>query len=78
MSPRETRTLNYMINKGGITTLEANKELGNTRLSDSIFNLKKLGYNIKDYFIETQNRFGDTCRVKYYYLANDNKQEDVA
>lgn len=78
MSPRETRTLNYMINKGGITTLEANKELGNTRLSDSIFNLKKMGYHIKDYFIETTNRFGDACRVKYYYLANDNKQEDVA
>ena len=42
----EERTLSYLKLYGSITSLEAIRDLGNTRLSASIFNLRKKGYDI--------------------------------
>ena len=42
----KTRLLNYLKQYGSITSLEAIRDLGNTRLSASIFNLRKKGYDI--------------------------------
>tara|TARA_B110000091_G_scaffold214337_1_gene267109 strand:- start:3312 stop:3605 length:294 start_codon:yes stop_codon:yes gene_type:complete len=43
----ETRLLDYLQRYGSITSLEAIRDLGNTRLSASIFNLKDKGHAIK-------------------------------
>ena len=37
----ETRLINYLKQYGSITTLEAIRDLGNTRLSAYIYNLRK-------------------------------------
>ncbi len=46
----KTRLLDYLKKYGSITSLEAIRDLGNTRLSASIFVLKDEGHNI-----ETEN-----------------------
>jgi len=38
----KTRTLNYLKEFGSITSLEAIRDLGNTRLADTIFRLRNL------------------------------------
>jgi hypothetical protein len=51
-----------------ITSLEAIKEYGATRLSDIIFRLRKEGYNIESLpFIKT-NRFGNSVTLSKYFL----------
>jgi len=53
---------------GNITSWEAIKEYGATRLSDIIYKLKHEGYNIKTNLIQKQNRFGNkTTIAKYEY-----------
>lgn len=53
---------------GKITSWEAIKEYGATRLSDIIFRLKNEGYNIKTNLIKKENRFGNiTTIAKYEY-----------
>ena len=42
----KTRLLQYLKDYKSITSLEAIRDLGNTRLSASIFTLKEDGYNI--------------------------------
>jgi len=42
----EERVLSYLKIYGSITSLEAIRDLGNTRLSASIFNLRQKGYDI--------------------------------
>jgi hypothetical protein len=51
-----------------ITSLEAIKQYGATRLSDIIFRLRKEGYNIESLpFIKT-NRFGNSVTLSKYFL----------
>lgn len=68
MHNQRTRVLEYINKKGGITSLEAFKELGVSRLSAVIFDLKEKGYNIKDVWIVVTNRYGEETKVKRYYL----------
>ena len=42
----KTRLIDYLKEYKEITSLEAIRDLGNTRLSASIFNLRKKGYDI--------------------------------
>lgn len=51
-----------------ITSLEAIKEYGATRLSGIIFNLRKDGYNIQSLPFIRKNRFGNTVTLAKYYL----------
>ena len=53
---------------GKITSWEAIKEYGATRLSDIIFRLKNEGYNIRTNLIKKENRCGNiTTIAKYEY-----------
>tara|TARA_R100000808_G_C2153197_1_gene163195 strand:+ start:998 stop:1219 length:222 start_codon:yes stop_codon:yes gene_type:complete len=51
-----------------ITSLEAIKEFGATRLSDIIFRLRKEGYNIESLPFVRKNRFGNTVTLAKYFL----------
>lgn len=70
MSPKEERLLNYFRQGNSITSLEAFNILGDSRLSATIFELKKLGVPIQDKCINVPNRFGESCRVKEYWVED--------
>ena len=59
---------------GHITSLEAIKEYGATRLSAIIFNLRhKYGMPIENEWIEFTDRYGNKSRyAKYIYKRGDN------
>ena len=65
------RVLNYMLDFDGITSWEAIKEFGATRLSAIIFNLRKKGFIIENEWIETKNRYGDSVRFVKYSLNKE-------
>ena len=55
---------------GKITSWEAIKEYGVTRLSNIIYKLKNEGYNIRTNLIKKENRFGNTTTIaKYEYVV---------
>ena len=69
LSKTEERIYNYIKKHGSITTLDAIMDLGETRLSARIFELKESGVNIQDEWITVKNRFGEKRRVKSYFIG---------
>ena len=65
------RVLEYMREYGSISSLEAFRDLGVTRLSAAIFELRK-EYDIRSEWEECPNRWGDKVRFVRYYLNNVN------
>lgn len=61
------RILNYIKMFGSITTYQAFTDLGCTRLSEYIRQLR-LEYIIKDEWITTTNRYGEKVQYKKYWL----------
>jgi len=64
------RVLNYMRQYGSITTLEAFRDLGITRLSGVIFDLKK-DYAISSKTESGRNRYGEKTSYSRYYLKEE-------
>lgn len=65
------RVLNYIRDFGSITTFEAFTELGCTRLSEYIRQLR-IEYDIKDEWITSTNRYGEKVQFKKYWLEEGN------
>lgn len=65
----QQRVFDYMVDFGSITTLQAYTDLGETRLSARIFELKHKGVNIGTEKIEVKNRYGETRHVSKYFIA---------
>lgn len=63
------RILDYIEETGGITQLEAIRELGVLRLASRISDLRREGFPIKSEWAEVKNRYGETCRIKRYMLG---------
>lgn len=63
------RVLQYIKDFGSITTYEAFIELGCSRLSEYIRQLKK-EYMIVDEWIATTNRYGEKVKFKKYWLED--------
>jgi len=63
----KNRILKYMIDFGSITTFEAFTELGCTRLSEYIRQLRE-EYFIDDEWIHTVNRYGESVKYKKYWI----------
>jgi len=61
------RVLDYIKTFGEITTFQAFQDLGCTRLSEYIRQLR-LEYIIKDEWITTTNRYGEKVQFKRYWL----------
>jgi hypothetical protein len=74
MSEKEERLLRYLTEFGSITSFEAFKELGDTRLSATIFNLRKQGNSITDTWDRCLNRYGKEVRYKRYILLSDDSE----
>ena len=69
----KNRVLNYIKQFGYITTWEAFQDLGCTRLSEYIRQLRK-EYNIVGETVKTTNRFGEkTYYYKYRLIEKDDE-----
>lgn len=64
------KVLNYMREFGSITTLDAFVDLGCTRLSEYIRQLR-LEYNIQDKWENGFNRWGEKTEYKRYWIVED-------
>ena len=62
------RILKYMQDFGSITTFEAFTELGCTRLSEYIRQLRQ-DYQVDDEWVHTTNRYGESVKYKKYILS---------
>ena len=62
--------LQWLQTGAGISSMEAIKQFGATRLSSIIFNLRKRGYNIETVRCEGTDRFGNPMRYARYYLRD--------
>ena len=69
LTKREQRVFDFMHDFNGITSLEAFVELGETRLSGCIYQLKKKGINISTEDIVVTNRWKEKRWVKRYYIG---------
>ncbi len=69
LSKKAQRVFNYIKEFGSITTLEAYNDLGETRLSARIFELKDSGFDISFEWIEVLNRYKEKCQVKRCYIV---------
>jgi hypothetical protein len=69
MSKGLKRVFDFMVEENGITSLDAFVELGETRLSARIFELKKKGVNISSETVSVQNRYGEKRSVKKYFIG---------
>ena len=65
--------LEWMREHDGITSWEAFAELGVTRLSAAIYNLRKRGLEIETQTLKTKNRYGSTVAYAKYVLEEDSK-----
>ncbi|BAQ92984.1 conserved domain protein [uncultured Mediterranean phage uvMED] len=66
----KSRLLAYLYQYKSITSLEAIRDLGNTRLSATIFTLRDEGYNIESDTVTVHTRWGTTTKVSKYSLKS--------
>lgn len=64
------KVLQYIKDFGSITTFQAFTDLGCTRLSEYIRQLRQT-HHIDDEWVETTNRYGEKVRYKKYFLSSD-------
>ena len=74
----KTRLFSYLEEHKTITSLQSIRDLGNTRLSASIFNLKEEGYYFETKTVEVPNRFGSTTKVSEYKLMENNNGNQLS
>lgn len=66
MSNQQKRVLDYILEFGSISSLEAFRDLGVTRLSAVIFCLRRDGYRIVSTSERCKNRYGEAvCFARY-------------
>ncbi len=68
MRGSKNRIIEYMKKHRGITSQDAFRDLGITRLSARIKELRDIGYDISTIMIEGTNRYGDRVRYGLYKL----------
>lgn len=69
------RLLQWIEEFGSITSYEAFREFGITRLSARIYDLRKAGYKVASTTETSINRYGDKVQFARYYLEEDNEEE---
>lgn len=71
MKGNNLRVLNHLKRYGSITSLVAFEDYGITRLASCINRLRNMGYNIDTVMIDSENRYGDSCRYANYVLKGE-------
>jgi len=62
--------LDYMDEFGGITPLDAMRDLGVMRLASRISDLRKMGFPIESSTVKVKNRWGKQTNVSRYSLGD--------
>jgi hypothetical protein len=70
------RVLNYVNQFGSITTWEAFKDLGCTRLSEYIRQLRQ-ELPIEDEWVESINRYGEKVQYKRYWIEEKKENKSI-
>ena len=65
------RVLRHLQTKRSITSLQAFRNYGITRLSAIIFNLRRDGYIINNEYVSRKNRYDDTVVFAKYILVKE-------
>lgn len=73
-----SRILRYMKETGGITSWEAIKEFGCTRLSGRIYDLRRAGWRIRGERVCGKNRYGETVKFNRYFLEEGQNGSDFS
>lgn len=68
----KNKILSYMVEFGSITTWDAFKDLGCTRLSEYIRQLRQ-EMIIEDEWVSTVNRYGEKTQYKRYWIKPKKK-----
>lgn len=74
---QEQMILEYIKDKGCITTLQAVRELGILQAPARIWGLKRRGINIKTRWKQVVDRYGETKRIVEYYIPQDEGEKVV-
>ena len=69
LNTTQKRVFDYLVEFGSITTLQAFVDLGETRLSARIFELRKKGIPISGTTIKVTNRLGEARHIKEYKIG---------
>lgn len=69
------KVLDYMRTHKGITSLDAFRDLGISRLSARIKDLRTAGHVIHAERIEVPNRDGEFCNVAFYQLIREARHD---
>lgn len=69
LNTTQSRVFEYMNEFGSITSLQAFVDLGESRLSARIFEIREKGIKISSEMIEVENRFHEKRHVKRYTLG---------
>lgn len=77
MKGSKLRIIDYMKLHKGITSMDAFTDLGITRLSARIKELRESGYSIDTIMMEGMNRFGEAVRYGKYVLKGEPNVEKV-
>ena len=68
LTKRLQRVFDYMVEFGSITSLQAFVDLGETRLSGAIYELKKKGVNVTAEDVTVLNRYNEKTAKKRSFL----------
>lgn len=68
MKGSKPRIIQYMKEHGSISSQDAFRDLGITRLSARIKELRDMGYDISTIMVDGKNRFGEDVRFGVYRL----------
>ena len=71
MKGSKPRIIEYMKAHNGITSQDAFKHLGITRLSARIKELREFGYNISTIMVDGRNKYGEPVRYGLYKLNEE-------
>ena len=65
------RILDYMKEFGSITTLDAFRDLGITKLTTRVSEMRREGIKIEGKREAVKNRYGETCHINRYTLIEN-------
>ena len=75
LNTTQQRVFDYITEFGSITSLQAFVDLGESRLSARVWELKAKNINISSEMVEVTNRFGEKRHVKRYFIVGGRKRK---
>lgn len=73
MTRQQQRIIDYMVEFGSISPMEAFADLGITKLATRISELIADGYIIKKERVKAKNRYGDSVNFTRYSLPDESE-----